>query len=201
LTSAGGDDVLVIKFDSSGTTLWSKRFGDNQVQDVLSVATNAAGDIFLGGNFGGTLDFGVGAMSGGTVFVAKLNAAGTGVWSKAFPTSSVANCPALAVDVFGNVALGGDTTEAIDFGGGPLPQTSGASNIFIAKLDGTGEHLWSKGWAAGGGGTGGTADLAFDSSGNLLFAGGLHQSTIDLGGGPLASIGTGNFALLAKFAP
>src|SRR5262249_6104714 len=34
LTSAGGSDIMVAKFDGSGTHLWSKRFGDAAAQTV-----------------------------------------------------------------------------------------------------------------------------------------------------------------------
>lgn len=205
LTSAGGDDALVIKFDSSGNTLWSKRFGDAQAQDAWDVATDASNNIVVIGRVQGALDFGAGMMSPSqaTVYAAKLNPSGVGVWSKAFPAiaGTLPFSTALAVDAFGNVAIAGQANEAMDFGGGPLPATSGTTNIFIGKFDGAGKHMWSKGWAAGGGGIDGSMDLAFDVSGNMLFAGSLHQSMIDLGGGPLASIGAGGFLVLAKFAP
>lgn len=205
LTSAGQDDVLVIKFDATGNTLWSKRFGDAQPQDAWAVAIDASGNVVLTGRVQGALDFGVGAMnpSQATIYAAKLDPNGAGVWSKAFPAISGALpfSNALGMDAFGNIAIGGSTDEAMDLGGGPLPCTSGTTNIFIGKLDGSGKHLWSKGWAAGAGGMDGSMDVAFDASGNMLFAGSLHQSTIDMGGGPLASIGGGGFLALAKFAP
>ena len=192
----------MLKFDSSGNTLWTKRFGDNQFQQALNVKTDTTGAIFLTGVFQSSLDFGVGAMSTGTaaVYVAKLAQDGGGVWSKSFGMG-VPFCRALAVDALGNVAIAGHTYEAIDLGGGPLPQTNGATNIFIGKFDRNGKHLWSKGWAAGLNAFDGSGSLDFDAAGNLLFTGGLHQSTIDLGGGPLATLGAGNFLVLAKFAP
>jgi len=205
LTTAGNDDVLVIKFDSSGNTLWNKHFGATNFQNAKDVQTNAAGDIFLTGDFSGALDFGVGAMTNpngaGTVYVARLDKNGVGVWSKVFPIVDPGSARStLAVDIFGNVAIAGDTSRAIDFGGGPLPCTDGTNNIFIAKFDGSGKHIWSKGWASGGGGSDSATALAFDPSGNMLMSGVVESSKIDLGGGPLTSVGAGDL-LLAKFAP
>lgn len=206
LTTAGGDDVLVIRFDATGNTLWSKRFGDDQFQDARAVVTSATGDIFLTGRLSGTLDFGIGAMTfptGGTAYVAKLDKTGAALWSKSYPVTAggLASSTLLAIDVFGNIAVSGNTHDAIDFGGGPLPCNTSTTNLFVAKLDTTGKHVWSKGWATGGGGTAGPGDVNFDATGNLLFTAGIHQTTIDMGGGPLASIGAGNFLVLAKFAP
>lgn len=200
LTSAGGDDVLVIKFDSNGNTVWSKRFGDGQSQGALDVATDGLGAIYLTGTFSGSLDFGAGVMAAGSVYITKLDKDGGGVWSKGFGTG-LANCPAVAVDTSGAVAIGGSTHNAIDLGGGPLPATVGTPNIFFGKFDTSGKPLWSKGWASGAGGINSTHDVAFDSSGNLFFAGGLHLSSIDMGGGPLTTTGAGGFLAVAKFAP
>jgi Beta-propeller repeat len=47
LTSAGGADVFLAKFDASGACLWSKRFGDTADQSGASVATDAAGNVYI----------------------------------------------------------------------------------------------------------------------------------------------------------
>jgi hypothetical protein len=49
----------------------------------------------------------------------------------------------VAVDGAGNVLLTGDFDGTVDFGGGPLT-SAGSDDIFVAKLDAQGNHLWSK---------------------------------------------------------
>lgn len=208
LTSAGSDDVAVLKFDANGDAVWTKRFGDGQIQQGADVAVDAIGNIFVTGTFQSTLDFGLGPMSfsgtGGRPYVVKLGANGDALWNKSFsvaPGSSTgAYANRIAVDTFGNVVIGGVTYASIDVGGGAMPATTGVENLFVAKLDTSGKHLWSKGWASGAGGSNGSYDVAFDPSGNLLFLAGLSRSTIDMGGGPLVAPNPGAIAL-AKFGP
>jgi hypothetical protein len=59
----------------TGTHLWSKRFGDTELQRGLRTTTDSAGNVLFTGNFLGTVDFEGGALtSAGDVdlFVAKL---------------------------------------------------------------------------------------------------------------------------------
>jgi len=205
LTSAGAEDIVVLKWSSAGDLTWSKAFGGALAQTGADVAIDVAGRVALTGAFRGTLDFGNGAMSrlgAGTVYVAVLDATGKGTWSKQFPTdgSSGARGESVAFDPFGNVALTGENSGVLDFGGGPLPSSAGSSNMFLAKLGPDGKHLWSRGWPGGDTpkqvlGT----DLSFDSSGNLVIRGQLAANTIDMGGGPLSAMG--NDTVLAKLAP
>ncbi len=63
LTSQGGEDVLVVKLASDGSTVWSKRFGDAEDQAAASVATDGDGNVIMIGFAHGTVDFGGGALT------------------------------------------------------------------------------------------------------------------------------------------
>jgi len=84
--------------------------------------------------------------------------------------------------------VGGAVT--VDFGGGPL--SCDGSCIFVAKLDPSGEHIWSKscGNAFGYdlGGTNPGDFVAVDGAGNIVVAGGFGGRTgggsVDFGAGP-----------------
>ena len=63
LLSNGQTDVSLAKLDKDGNHLWSKSFGDGDIQSELRVATDSAGNVFLaGGYMGMTLDFGGGPL-------------------------------------------------------------------------------------------------------------------------------------------
>ena len=67
-------------------------------------------------------------------------------WSKQFGEASakeIEGAKAVATDAAGNVIIVGDLWGAANFGGGVLT-TAGAQDVFIAKLDPNGKHLWSK---------------------------------------------------------
>jgi hypothetical protein len=59
LTSAGADDIFLAEFDSNGNHLWSKRFGDEWLQQMgHSTACDGSGNVVVTGHFEGTVDFG-----------------------------------------------------------------------------------------------------------------------------------------------
>jgi hypothetical protein len=89
------------------------------------------------------------------------------------------------MDADGSVLATGLFSGAIDFGGGPLV-SAGLTDIFVAKLDRTGVHLWSQafGDASNQNGNG----ITVDSMGNVLVAG-YFEGEVDFGGGPLVSAG------------
>ncbi|MBZ4402069.1 hypothetical protein VZQ01_00610 [Myxococcus faecalis] len=64
LTSAGGDDVYVVKLGRDGETWWSRGFGDLRNQSAMRVATAGRRDVVLWGRLLGTLDFGSGPVTG-----------------------------------------------------------------------------------------------------------------------------------------
>jgi hypothetical protein len=190
LSSAGGTDVFLAKLDPDGKHIWSKRFGDAMFQGGQSVAVGGAGDVFVTGNFKGTIDFGgdVLASAGGKdAFVAKLDAAGNHVWSKRFGDAATQYGQGIAVDGAGNVFVVGDFNGTVSFGG-PVLSSGAAAELFVAKLDASGNYLWSKRF--GDADTSG-AGVAVDLVGNVLVAG-RFEGTIDFGGGPLASLGVGD---------
>ena len=91
--------AYVAKFDPTGNVLFAKSFGDGADQYIEGVAVDAAGNIFLTGEFESTISFGgtTNTLRTGLtptawgeysdrhlMFVAKLDPQGEGVFSKAF---------------------------------------------------------------------------------------------------------------------
>ena len=74
----------------------------------------------------------------------------------------------VAVDAIGNVLLTGGFTGGVDFGGGVL-NSAGYYDIFVAKYDADGSHLWSKRF--GGPSLDDGYALAVDATGNVLLTG------------------------------
>ena len=75
LTSAGGIDIFLAKFDPAGNHLWSKRFGDGFSQIGYSVTVDGADNVLFTGAFSGSVDFGGGPLTsagGIDIFLAKF---------------------------------------------------------------------------------------------------------------------------------
>jgi hypothetical protein len=188
LTSAGGTDVFVASYDYAGTFGWAKRFGDAGAQSGVDVVVDGLGNTLLLGDFAGTIDFGGGALTSAgmtDVFVAKLDSAGAFVWAKRFGDAQAQNGRGIAVDALGNVLITGSFSSKIDFGGGALT-SAGGTDVFVAKLDKDGNHLWSKRFGDAAAQSG--KAVAVDLAGNVLLTGDA-AGVVDFGGGALTSAG------------
>ncbi len=197
LVSAGGADIFVAKYDVSGAHLWSQRFGGTGFDYGYAVAVDGLGDVVVTGIFQGTVDFGggnLGSAGGNDIFVAKYDASGAHLWSHRFGSTSSDQGNAVAVDGSGNVVVAGYFFGTVNFGGGNLV-SAGIYDIFVAKYDAGGAHLWSRRF-------GGTSDdygygVAVDGSGNVVVTG-YFAGTVDFGGGNLVSAG-GADIFVAKY--
>jgi len=204
LSSAGSYDILIAELDAAtGECLWSKAFGGAGEDNAAGIAVDAAGNLLFAGYLAQLADFGgpCGSLQGG--FVAKLDADGECVWVKRFGDAAHSND--IAVDGSGDVLLTGIFQGTIDFGNHPITASNQADtyDVFVAKLDPMGQHLWSKGFGDAANQTG--HSVAIDGSGNALFMG-TFMGTIDVGGGPFVNPidpATGNYnaSYLMKLDP
>lgn len=200
LTSAGGMDIFLAKFDTDGNHLWSQRFGDtNDFDYVQGIAVDGAGNVLITGYFYGTLDFGGGLLTSTEtdIFLAKFDPGGNHIWSHGFGDyqgSGDQRGRSVAVDGAGNVFLTGDFEGIVDFNGGL--QALGI-DIFLVKFDPDGNHIWSQRFGDFDGQVG--TSVAVDGAGNVLLTGSFG-GTVDFGGGPLTSAGGGDI-FQAKFDP
>ena len=199
LTSAGGDDIFVAKYSSTGGCVWLKRFGSSSQDFAAAIAADSSGNIVLTGNYKGTIDFGGGSLTSGPtypdIFVAKLSATGSQLWSKSFGSTSSDKGQGVAVDSSSNVILTGYFNGTVDFGGGPL--TSFGLSTFVAKYSASGAHQWSKVFAGTNSNLGN--GVATDRNGNVGVTG-WFQGTVDFGQGSLSNAG-GLEAFVAELAP
>lgn len=196
-TTANTRDIFVAKFDASGFHQWSHVFPNSVGNDEgHAVAADASGNVFITGAFYNTVDFGGGDLmsaGGGDIFVAKYSAGGTYQWSKRFGSSGNEAGYAVAADGSGNVVVTGQFQGTVNFGGGPL--VASGADIFVAKFDATGAHLWSKRFGNTQADEGHGIDV--DGSGNVVITGSF-QLAVDFGGGPLTSP-SGLSIFLAKY--
>jgi hypothetical protein len=143
LTSAGERDLFVAKFSPTGQHIWSKRFGGARVDWVRRVAADGAGDVFLTGQFLGTINFGGSAMTSAgneDIFLAKLSGVSGGhVWSKRLGSTAPDAGYGVAVDGGGNVAITGFFAGSVDFGGGTI--VAQVYDIFVAKYSSAGTYI------------------------------------------------------------
>ena len=201
LTSVGGRDIFIQKLDASGNFLWAKAFGGNNDEYGNSMKVDASGNIFTTGSFWGTVDFdpGAGALnltSAGNrdIFIQKLDTSGDFIWAKAFGSNNDDRGFYITVDTSGNVYTTGQFEGTTDFdpGAGTLNLTSaGNRDIFIQKLDASGDFLWAKAFGSSNDDRG--YCITVDASENV-YTTGMFEGTADFdpGAGTFNLTSTGN---------
>lgn len=170
VTNAGATDLVISKITAAGTTLWAKRYGNDNGEAAHGLAVDQAGDLFVTGELQGqNTDLGGGLRTAtGTIniFLAKYSGAnGSHVWSKVFGvTGNNYGYAAAASPTTGNVVMTGGFNGVLDFGSGPN-DTGNNGGIFIAGFSPSGVNLWTK--STGGGGDAGFG-VGFHTNGNRL---------------------------------
>jgi hypothetical protein len=181
MTSAGSFDLFLSKLDSNGSFVWAKRMGSTKQDYSYSIALDANGNVYTTGQFGGTVDFDPGAgvynltsSDYFDVFVSKLDSNGNFLFARNIggAAGAVSVGQGIVVDLDGNIYTTGGFFGTVDFDPGVNTYNLtniGNSDIFISKLDSSGNFVWAK--RMGGMNSESGLSLAVDASGNVYVTG------------------------------
>lgn len=147
------DELLVIKLDADGRTLWERAAGgppspSPEVRNhVARVAVDAGGAITIAGSLHGTVAFDamtLSARGASDAFVARLDAGGRFLWAALAGSESASweGAQGLALDGAGGAILTGRFAGSALFGEHLLQSEVGAE-LFVARVDGAGRFLWA----------------------------------------------------------
>jgi hypothetical protein len=194
LTSAGGDDVFVLKLDPGGAHLASAAFGDAETQRGLDVAVDPSGNIIVVGDFSGTMVLGstsltAAPLAGRNVFVARLGPSAAPIWAKQFGGAEDDAAHAVAADSAGNVLVAGEFGDSITFGG-PVCTGAAGSDGFVVKLDPGGGFAWSH--CVGASGNQEVTAIDVDAAGDVYVAGWSQEPGVLVFGSPIVTIANGD---------
>lgn len=221
-------DVFIAKMSAAGTGLWATYYGGNDNETAVSIATDAAGNIFVTGHtvstnfpigFSGAnvvhqSIYGGGGVASenwfkGDAFVIALNTAGTRLWATYYGGSSDDMGGGIATDG-SNIYLSGSTYSgnAISSGIAFQPAINGTGTVsttmcdaFAVKFSPNGSVTWGTyvGGANKDKGSGITCDLA----GNIYLAGGTASTNFPVSGACYQPVfgGGGGDGFLFKFSP
>ena len=179
LIGAGVDDIFVSKLNSGGNFVWAKGIGGSDYDYGNGIAVDLSGNVYTTGSYLGTVDFdseagvfNLTSAGGHDIFVSKLNSGGNFVWAKSMGGVDGDYGNGIAVDSSGNVYTTGYFGATADFdpGTGTANLTSmGVDDIFVSKLDGSGNFAWARGM--GGTDYDSGYGIATDSNGNVYTTG------------------------------
>ncbi|MCP4438044.1 MAG: T9SS type A sorting domain-containing protein [Aureispira sp.] len=180
-------DVFIMKLNSTGNLVWAKNFGGNGYDEGLDITIDPTGNIITTGRFSGTVDFdpssnGVTSLtSNGSydIFIQKLDSSGNFIWAKSIGSDLPDDAGAVATDHLGNIYTCGSFRDTIDLNPNASTMYSysaGNSDIFIQKLDPSGNFIWAK--SIGGTSNEHTYGMEINNS-NDIYITGFFEGSID----------------------
>ena len=137
-TNLGSSDIFLIKYNSSGTKIWTKQLGTSKHEDAYQVTTDSTGHIYMTGYTAGDL-YGNTSSGGKDIFLIKFNSSGTKIWTKQLGTSKGEEGFEVTIDSSDNIYVTGVT-----YGGLDGNTNSGKSDIFLVKYNSSGTKQWTK---------------------------------------------------------
>ncbi|MCE3278273.1 MAG: hypothetical protein K0S44_464 [Bacteroidetes bacterium] len=188
MSSAGSADAFILKLDLQGNFLWSHRFGSYENDYCNDVSLDGNCNIYICGTFKGTSDFNPNAgvynmtSSGSTtqdIFIIKIDSLSNFIWAKQMGGISNEYPCSIFLDALNNIYTTGYFLATSDFDPGPATMnltSSGSQDIFISKLDNSGNYLWAK--QIGAGGSDYSYSIAVDPAYNI-YTTGRFQSQVD----------------------
>lgn len=187
LTSAGGADIFVAKYDASGNNVWAKSMGSAGDDWGTAIALDGSGNILTTGVFQATSNFNpsgtaeitaAGANDVYDVFVSKLDGSGNYVWAKSMGSSGNDYGLSITADASNNVYTTGGFSNTANFnpsGTADNYTALGAADKldnFITKHSSDGTYEWTLQF--GGTDDDGSESVKVDASDNVYATGGFN---------------------------
>lgn len=185
---------------TTGPCTWTNRMGGTGVDRMQTVATDAQGNVAVGGVFQYQADFGNGqsvqSLGRDDGFIAFYSPTGVLQWVKRFGATGTDGVGTVAFDAEGNLWVAGYFSGTIDLGDGAMTaQGLMGGDGLIAKYSPSGTLLFSR--KLGGPGADTAASLALDSAGNAVVSG-VFETSIVIGSKSLSGKGFTD-SYVAKF--
>jgi len=178
LVSAGREDIFIAKYNPAGTLLWARRAGGVLEDQGIEIGIDAAGSVYTVGRFEATATFGpltIASQGNVDIFVIKYDTDGNFQWVNTLGGSRDDRCRGLSVTPEGYCYIGGRYRISTKLNGINLTGV-GEEDVFVAKLDTTGQVLWAQ--TFGGIRKDFGEDVVADSEGNVYITGSFFQFII-----------------------
>jgi hypothetical protein len=184
LISAGNQDAFILKLDSAGEFQWAIKLGSGGNDQGLSITAGslATGNIYVAGKFNGTVDFNpdtaatnLTAIGTSDIFILKLDTAGNFNWARSFTGNGSSDELVLSIaitpDSSASIITTGYFSGTTDFdpGSNSFDLTAASRDIFLSKIDSSGDFIWAQ--QLGGSGQDQGNDIEIDPAGNIYTTG------------------------------
>jgi arginine repressor len=149
---AGNNDIYVVKLDSSGNVVWTKTIGGSGDDGANSIIQSSDGAYVIAGHtnsFSSSYDF----------YVVKIDSSGNVLWTKTIGGNLYDQAHSIIQSSDGGYIVVGITQS---FG-------AGGYDVYVAKIDSSGNVLWTK--TIGGGSADVAMSITRSSDGGFAIAG------------------------------
>lgn len=172
-TNSGSYDIVISKWHSNGTRLWTRLLGGSSNDYGYGIATDSMGNVFVTGwSNSSVLDDQTGAGSIDIV-ISKWHSNGTQIWTRLLGGPGDDIAWGMAADLEGNVFVTGwSSSSVLD-----NQTNSGGIDIVISKWHSNGTRLWTR--LLGGTGVDRGRGIATDQSGNVFVTGSTTSAVLD----------------------
>jgi hypothetical protein len=130
----GSTDWFIVKLKSNGDTLWTRLMGGPVEDFANGIASTADGGIIVVGQIRTPL-------YDANARVVKFNSNGDIVWQKDFGGAARDNASSVAITPDGSIVVAGSSSGN---NSGDLGTSHGASDMWVLKLTGNGDKIWSR---------------------------------------------------------
>lgn len=195
--SAGSSDMFIAQYTYLGVVQWSARAGGIGNDFITALAVNSSG-LYTAGSFTDSLTVGADMLksSGNTdIFLAKFSTSGSPQWARKAGGIASDAANTIALDIAGNVLIGGKVGDSAIFGSITTGRYGGQDG-FIAQYTSSGGAQWAR--IMGGAGDDNVTSIGADSTG-AVFCTGYFSETASIGGRSIISAGLTD-AFVAKYS-
>ena len=174
LTNAKGSDILIAKFTPKGEVAWVQQGYGSTHAMIHEISTDKDGRVWACGMFKGDLNVEDGKVvankGDNDLLLTSIDPSGKRVWTITGGGPKTDYALGVVGDGKGGCVLTGEISDTAEVFGQTLT-SHGATDIYVAGIDGAGKMHWIK--QAGGPQSDSAYTIAMDPKGNVFFSGAL----------------------------
>jgi len=162
-TNNGNMDLYLTKYNSNGSSLWSRIWGSYDYDYGICVSIDSTGNIYVAGN---TLNSFDGQTNNGSsdLCLTKYNNDGVKRWTRIWGSSAGDYAQGVSVDKAGNIYVTGFTYGSFDG-----QSKNGYQDLCLTKFNSSGTKQWTRIWGSADSDEG--MSVSVDSIGDIYVSG------------------------------
>ena len=187
--------MFLIKYNSQGNLVWAKSFGNTGDEVPSDMEIDSNGFLYVLGYFESpTLNFDTITLVNSSmnrakeIFVTKFDSNGNVIWARSFGSHSEEWPHSITLDNINNIYITGYYSGTVVFDSISIPYVPGGGDIFLTKLDNSGNVIWAKGFGGNSFDIG--IALATDHTNGVYITGTFRSDTLNFGSTSLYNSGT-----------